>query len=266
MKFDYYKAGIEAKPDHVIGFISSQIDLSDVEATSPKNGYERAYNIKRGDKVHAVIQYGGASVGTRVCAHASGDASPEFAEMIRSEFTDHLLIRADVAIDYCESGAWDSLAGLAIENADRYGVNVDHRGDFHGEKRGRTLYMGSRQSPVFHRIYEKGKREKANPDWVRAELELKPKTASSRAIYAKCNAEQMWFASKWSQNFLTTLTGAFGMQPAPPGTVRGKTDHERALEHLAKQYGRILGVELERHGGDVAEFGQYIAELISQVR
>lgn len=266
MRFDYYKAGIEAKPDHVIGFISSQIDLSDVEATTPKNGYERAYSVKRGDSVHAVVQFGGSNVGTRVCAHASGEASPEFAEIIRGEFPEHLLLRADVAIDYCESGAWDSLYAFALENADRFGVKVKHNGDFHRQEDGRTVYIGSRQSPVFHRIYEKGKKEKANPDWVRAELELKPKTASARAIYAKCNPEQMWFASKWSQSFLTTLTGAAGIQPAPPGTVRVKTDHERALEHLARQYGKILGVELERLGGDVAEFGQYIADLITQVR
>lgn len=266
MRFDYYTASIDAKPDHVIGLIASKIDLSDIEPASPKNGFERAYNIVRGGDVHARIQYGGPSVGNRVWVSASGDRSPEFAAMVREEYPDHLLLRADVAIDYCESGAWDSLSALALETADSFGIKVKHLGDFHRQEDGRTLYIGSRQSPVMHRLYEKGKAENTNPDWVRAELELKPKTVSSRAIYAKCDPEQMWFASKWSQHFLTTLTGAVGIQPAPPGTVRAKTDRERALEHLAKQYGRILGVELERLGGDVAEFGQYIADLISQVR
>jgi hypothetical protein len=264
MRFDYYTAGIDEKPSHVIGMFESYFDLCDVIATTPKNGYERAYNIKRGDTVHARLQFGGQNVGGRVWASASGNQSVQFAEIVREEYRDHLLLRADVAIDYCESGAWDSLAALAIENADTYRIKVKHLGDFHRQEDGRTLYIGSRNSPVMHRLYEKGKQTGGDPNHVRAELELKPKTLKAREIYARCNPEQMWFASKWSQHFLATLTGASGMQPAPPGTVRDKTDHQRALEHLAKQYGRILGIELERLGGDVTQFGQYIADLITQ--
>jgi hypothetical protein len=266
MRFDYYTAGIEASPQRVLDCIASQIDLSDVEPATPKNGYERAYNVTRGDTVHARVQFGGTNVGTRVYASASGDASPEFARIIRDEFPEHLLIRADVAIDYCESGAWDSLSTLALEVADKYRLKVKHSGDFHRQQDGRTLYIGSRKSPVFQRVYEKGKQQNTDPDWVRAEVEIKPKTERAREAFAKAQPADMWAAAKWSQSFLRTLTDVVGIRPAPPGTVRTKTDHERALEHLARQYGRILGVELERVGGDVAAFGQFVADLIIEVR
>ncbi|MCY1312622.1 hypothetical protein D9M69_552390 [compost metagenome] len=53
------------------------------------------------------------------------------------------------------------------------------------------------------------------------------------------------------------------MQPAPPGTVRQKTDDERALEFMSKQYGNILRRKLEALGGDMEAFGLFVAQLVA---
>ena len=264
MRFDYYTASIEAKSDHVLDYLQSSFEQSDVVASTPKNGYERAYNVVRGESVLARVQFGGNSVGTRVWASASGDRAPAFAEAVRSEFSGHNLLRADVAIDYCEEGAWDSLYALGIETADRFGLKVTHVGDYHRQQDGRTLYIGSRTSAAMKRIYEKGKQTGGNPNHVRAELELKPQNAKAKQVYSFASPEQMWMATKWTQHVLCVLKGIEGMQPAPPGTIRTLTDDERALEFMAKQYGNILRKKLEALGGDVESFGLFVAGLISE--
>lgn len=264
MRFDYYTASIDAKSDHVLSHIHGSYDQSDIVPTAPKNGYERAYNVVRGDSVLARIQWGGNSVGTRVWASASGDRAPAFAEILRSEFRGHNLLRADVAIDYCEPGAWESLYNLGLQTADMYGLKVRHLGDYHREQDGRTLYIGSRNSAAMKRIYEKGKQTGGDPDHVRAELELKPQNAKAKQVYAYATPEQMWMATKWTQHVLKVLTGVNGMQPAQPGTIRTLTDDDRALEFMAKQYGNILRRKLEALGGDVESFGLFVAQLVAQ--
>lgn len=264
MRFDYYTASIDAKPDHVLGFLNGSFEQSDIVPTAPKNGYEKAYNVTRGDSVLARVQWDGVSVGARVWASASGDRAPDFAGLVRSEFSDHNLLRADVAIDYCEEGAWDSLYSLGLQTADLYNLKVTHVGDYHREQDGRTLYIGSRKSAAMERIYEKGKQTGGDPNYVRAELELKPQNARAKQVYAHATPEQMWHATKWTQHVIKVLTGSEGMQPAPPGTIRNLTDDERALDFMARQYGNILRRKLEAVGGDIHSFGLFVSQLIAE--
>lgn len=261
MNFDYYTAGIEANPDHVIGHLESSYDLCSVIPSTPKNGYERAYSVSRGETVLARVQYGGPSVGTRVWVSASGDKAPEFAGIIRAGFPVHSLLRADVAIDYCEPGAWESLYNLGLQTADMFKLKARHVGDYHRAEDGRTLYVGSRSSPAMQRIYEKGKQTGGDPDHVRSELELKPQNANAKLAYASATPEQMWMATKWTQHVLRVLTGLTGMQPAPPGTVRTMTDHERAISFMGKQYGKIIAHQLELLGGDMEAIALWIVGL-----
>jgi len=264
MRFDYYTASIDAKADRVLDYLNSSFECSDITPATPKNGYERAYNIVRGDSVLARVQWGGNSVGARVWASASGDRAPAFAAVVRDGFREHNLIRADVAIDYCEPGAWDILYALGLETADKFGLKVTHVGDYHRKQDGRTLYIGSRTSAAMKRIYEKGKQTGGDPDHVRAELELKPQNAKAKQVYAYASPEQMWMATRWTQYVLRFLMGVNGVQPAPPGTIRQLTDDERALEFMAKQYGNILRRKLDLLGGDVESFGLFVAQLVAQ--
>lgn len=264
MKFDYYTASIDAKPDVVIDYLHSSFPLAEVVTSTPKNGYERACNVVRDDLVLARIQWGGKATGTRTWASASGDRAHQFASVIRDEFKEHNLLRADVAEDYCEEGAWDSLYNLGIETADKFSLKVRHVGDYHRQEDGRTLYIGSRSSPAMQRIYEKGKQLGGDPNHVRSELEVKPQNAKAKQVYAYASPEQMWLATKWSQYVLGVLTGVTGMQPAPLGTVREISDDDRALEFMFKQYGNVLRRKLEAMGGDIESFGLFLARGIEE--
>jgi len=264
-RFDWYTASIDAPADHVIGSLESAFDLSEVRPSTPKNGYERAYNVVRGDTVLARIQFGGDSVGTRVWASASGDRAEAFAGVVREHFKDHSLLRADVAVDYDEPCAWDSLSGLAIQTADAFKLKVRHVGDFHREQDGRTLYIGSRSSAAMERLYEKGKQLGQSPDWVRLELEFKPQNARAKQVYAQATPEQMYMATKWTRHIWEVLNGpSSSIRPAAPGTVRQPSDDDRALEFMAKQYGNVLRRKLAALGGDVESFGLYVAGLVAK--
>ena len=52
-RFDWYTASIGAEPAEVIARFESSFELSDVQASTPKNGYERAYNFVRGSTILA---------------------------------------------------------------------------------------------------------------------------------------------------------------------------------------------------------------------
>ena len=263
-RFDWYTASIGAEPAEVISRFESSFDLSDVQASTPKNGYERAYNFVRGSTVLARVQFGGSSVGSNVWAASSGDCAPDFADVVRGHYPVHNLLRADVAIDYDEPGAWDSLSGLAIATADAFGLKVRHVGDFHREQDGRTLYIGSRSSAAMQRLYEKGKQLGQSVDWVRAELELKPQSSVAKAAYASASPEQMFLATKWTRSIWEALNGPTQLlRPCPPGSVKVKSDDDRALDFMAKQYGNVLRRKLESLGGDVEAFGLFVAGLIS---
>lgn len=262
-EFDWYTASIPTKPEAVIDALAGAYELSDVQPSTPKMGYERAYKIIRGETVLARVQFGGPSVGLNVWACASGDQAPEFARVVRTAFPAHGLLRADVKLDYDEPGAWDSLAGLAIGTADQFRLKVKHHGDFHREQDGRTLELGSRSSVAFQRIYEKGKQLGQSPDWVRAELELKPQNHRAKALYASASPEQVYMATKWSRHLYEVLNGpTAALRPAPAGRIRKKTDDERALEFMGKQYAKPLLRLLESVGGDIEAFGLRVAGLI----
>ncbi|WP_373434745.1 hypothetical protein, partial [Pseudomonas aeruginosa] len=68
-----------------------------------------------------------------------------------------------------------------------------------------------------------------------------------------------------TQHLYEVLNGpSAAMRPAPPGTVRKKSDDERAMEFMAKQYGNVLRRNLEAMGGDLESFGAYIAGLVTK--
>lgn len=263
-QFDWYAASISANPHDVLTCLEASFDLSSIQATTPKNGYERAYSVVRGSTVLARVQFGGSSVGARVWACATGDQAQPFAKVVRDNFHGHHLLRADVAIDYDEEGAWDSLSALAIQTADQYKLKVQHVGDFHRQKDGRTINIGSRTSAAYQRTYEKGKQLGMSPHWVRQELELKPQNHEARLLYGLVSPEEMYQATKWTQHVWRVLNGpTSALRPAPAGSVRKQTDDERALDFMAKQYGNVLRRRLEALGGDVEAFGSFVACLIS---
>ena len=85
-----------------------------------------------------------------------------------------------ISVDWAESQDTNSEKGTGFQNGARK-PNVEHKGNWKRPNgRGRTLNIGSRESGMYVRVYEKGRAEGDPEDnWQRAEVEFK---ASDRIL------------------------------------------------------------------------------------
>ena len=116
-----------------------------------------------------------------------------------------------------------------------------------GSKKGKTLYIGRRESGKVLRVYEKGKQlgDETSP-WVRAEVELRNK---SRLI--------PWLAVTQAGQFLAGAYPALRFLSAEQSRLRtvqraGQISYATMVKNLRTQGGKSLHVMTIVHGGDAA--------------
>lgn len=243
-RWDWYQATLpESSRDEVISALLSQFELSDVRPGRPKNGYSFGAEIARGDKVLSTIWWGG-NPGCHVTG--TGESAPKVAEAIREVAPAHRVTRCDVCKDWVEEGLFDRLSEELTEYAQSKGVKINQQGDWiRGEAR--TLYLGSRNSPVQLVVYEKGYQAGGNTDWVRMEVRVRP-SKDKKEVVAAWQPGNCWTASRWLVEALEAL-GFAKLDHRSVGTVRQQSDEERARAALIGQYGRIIQQWAEELGG-----------------
>ena len=259
--FDWYSASIDCHISDAQSVIRKHYPTADLAIARPQHGYTHADRLvdQRGETL-VTFMYGGKSQGSRVHVFATGAAAPKFASVVRDEFPDHHLTRADVALDYDEPGAWPSLYGHGVKVSHQRSITNRYVGPASCEAdettvHGRTLYIGSRSSVSMLRIYEKGKKDdRTRPNWVRVEYEFKPSKEAARLYYAKASPSEILSATKLGVAFYGLLGAVVKASPVPAGTIRAPTSHARALEALKRQYAATMLKQLEICGGDIHTF------------
>lgn len=266
--FDWYACSLDHAPEHIMHDLLLSYRHGRWAHVKPKNGYSDAMSLFMPDlSVAATLFWGGSSQGSAVFAFATGSNAHTFASVIRSLYPVHRLVRADVAIDFNEPGAWVSLHGLAhYLHQNNYVRNTPHYvGDLGMEAvdsphvKGRTIYLGSRQSVHYGRIYEKGKKDNPSmPDWVRVEVEFKPR-GDARYAYASATPAQCLAATRMGSELLRILLNASALRPCPAGAVRSLTDFERSANALVSQWSPFIRKLLEeRFHGDMLACMEYL--------
>lgn len=246
--FDYYQASVETSPEHVIPALQERFPHSSIDSEKATNGYDRACVIHRGDNKILRIQWGG-NTGSMTQIRGTGENAPECASAIRELWPVHRLQRADVCEDYSEEGVFKTMTDYGLYLAEQYALKVDQRGDWARDDvmgKGRTLYLGSRQSLAFLRVYEKGK-EKAvrsggeceDSDHTRAEAEIKPQNKSQAYRLAQLEPRDYWRCSPWLNEYSTILFQS-DMERIRLHTVRKVSDDEMAFRFMLKQYGGVM--------------------------
>jgi len=254
--FDYYQASVSASPERVIPALLEQYPHASVDHDRPTNGYERASVIHRGDIKLCRIQWGG-NTGQNTQIRGTGENAPQCAEVIRLLWPEHRLQRADVAEDYSEPGVWETMSQYGLYLAEQHSLKIDQRGDWNRNDvmgKGRTLYLGSRQSLAFLRVYEKGK-EKAvrsggeitDPDHVRAEAEIKPQNKGQAYKLATYQPRDYWRCSPWLNQYSTILFREH-MERIRLWTVTKKSDDDMAFAYMLKQYGAVIARQIAANG------------------
>lgn len=254
--FDWYAASIDSTPDIVINTLKLSYPNESLEPCRANNGFTHADKLvdPSGDTV-LTFWYGGCQQGSKVFVFASGQYAQRFSEVVRFDFPDHELVRADVAIDYDDEGVYLSLMKHGIRTSRAVSVKNRFIGEAGSEfaqssSDGRSLYIGSRSSVSMIRIYEKGKKDdKTRPNWVRSEFEFKPKGSEARLYYAKASLSQIVSATKLGKAFFSALGVAVSAVAVAAGTVRVKSCHDRAFEYLIRQYQNTIKKQLAIVGG-----------------
>lgn len=243
--FDWYACSIEASIESVIQGIWDHYPHATLEIARPKNGFSHAdfLVLPSGEPV-CTFMYG--RISNFPFVFSSGLHADRFSRVVRHVFPVHKLVRADVAMDFEQPGAYLSLFEHGIRAAESVAVSARYVGPALAEtavecSAGRTLYLGSRSSVGMMRIYEKGKKDCPDrPNWVRVEFEFKPKNAEARYHYALASPLEIISAMKLPRAFFEPLTDLVDSASVRPGTIRRPTDLDRTLDHLKKQYGKAL--------------------------
>lgn len=248
--FDAYVVNVHLSDvDLLRDRICKELDL-DFVATRPKFGYAYAYRLFRGDINHGLLQFGGDNVGGGIYVSILGGMAGAFRDFLRAWRFEYGVLRADVAFDSVGS-VFNEVARIAQDLIVERRLSSSVAGDWVNGT-GRTLYIGSRQSLCFGRIYEKwvqlGLPEPAAFD--RVEFEFKP---HKKARVAAASLEPIDFikSSRWASDLCNQLFAASLFSSLSLDRPRAQSDHNRALAHLIKQYRKTISHELDNCGGCV---------------
>lgn len=262
-EFDAYSASVDAERLHVLDYLEQALLEAGFET-------QRAFgpNVPFYDKNDLILDEGGH----RLCSVRSGGqngtpfveckgaASVTVAAELKESFPDHLPARIDSALDLRGPEVFEKLHQLA-KAYERSGVKLNQVGaQIENLDRGTTLYLGSRSSPFYVRIYQKGLKHAeecglsgdAIPDdlrnWVRVELECKPKKRWAKNKARSLTAEGLWGGSPWVRKFANE---AFQIK-AERVTMREKRESnlQRSFRYSAEQYGATHCEMIDRIGLD----------------
>lgn len=270
MRFDWYAATIDAPPNVILGTLVERMGAHGVESTRGLHGYTEGWEIKGENGTVARVLAGGRNPHPH--AWASGSDTDAFVEAVRSSWRDsHTVSRMDSAEDFQGAGAdtWERLNAMCLAIADEQRLKVSQAGDYHRLRDGRTLYVGSKKSPVFLRLYEKGKQLRSQvtegadlipDDWCRLEVQVRPAKDAKRAA-AHVSPEQAWGFAAWTAQLAERCIGLD--VPRVQMHVWREADDARALWFMARQYGLMLK-RLRADLGDWAAVGQCVGEVIDR--
>lgn len=262
MRFDYYSASVPATLSHCL----HEFKKYDPTPMRPINGIKRYPVGFQGDG-SSVRFYSGPDQPFPLMV-ASGESAPVGCDFIRQTYPAHRVTRLDAAQDYCAPGAFKMLVDQVEPIARHANVAVQFIGDPSDDQTdGRTMYFGSRTSDVRLMVYEKGLeqigkgRKNISPDWVRMELKVNfRKQLKSRA--ATFEPLQLYGRSRWSAKVAEAVLGSLP-EYIPDPSLR-QTDARKALDHMCRQYGRVMTAVAAEMGPE--EFLQHIAEVIGYAK
>ena len=267
MRWDWYQATVPAASDRVIAALVAGYPGAEVHQGRGLHGFAYRSDLQAGGDTVATVLHGGSNPMPN--AWASGELAPRFAGVLRDVFPQHRVTRFDACQDFEEPGVFDRLSKMVLSFADAHKLKVSHAGDWHRGQDGRTLYLGSRSSPVLARLYEKGiqQREAAQTlgepvraDWVRLELRVRPE-GPAREVCATMQPEQAWGLSRWSPQLLRAVM-ATEVRRVSMHNSRVPDAH-LSFHHMVGQYANVLNF-MRAEAGGWREIGELIGQLLER--
>lgn len=216
-------------------------------------GYSHAAELVHPDTLgrRCVIQYGEAHSKPNVVAEGTHEYdAPALYEALCLHFAGLWSpSRLDAALDFHDSPqAFDILARLLLDFAAQRGITIDQRGDW---ERGikRTLYLYSRESRFYVRLYEYKEHHGHGPD-CRLELETKLKRAAERLALTNRTPLEMLAMCPATFEVVQALDLLSERIPVTPGP-RPPSSIERDKAFLASTAAPALLRLIAHHAGAI---------------
>lgn len=260
MKFDWYQASIPNVPPLAVMEALAKSDYyGDWEQTKPGKGYDVGARFVVAGQTLFSMSYGGQNEQFGPNVQGTGGNAPKVAELIRANWPEHRVSRVDACEDFHSGEVYDYLRKKALKVAKEHKVKVrEIIKPLEESDDGRTLYLGSPSSSITSRIYEKGKKSGLSPDWVRAEIQVRPQKLMKDCA-AQLTPLQVWGLANWSVDVAKVL-GAKDLQKIDV-QIYQRSDHDRAYRFMLKQYRRVLERMLADHGSPETVGAQIFYDL-----
>lgn len=245
-RWDWYQSTVMIQDPQDSGLVDVLLGawpLSDWAPAKNLNGYTNGGQIIRGERTLCHVCWGGQ---LGVNCKSTSDESPTLAAALKAFGKPHMPTRVDSCVDWRNPDLFDSLSAALIKFATENRLAINQQGDWvRGESR--TIYLGSKDSPVRLVVYEKGYEQggDAPKDWVRMEARIRPKREHRQNV-------SMWepdhaFTASWLPAALKCL-GWDDLVRQSVGTVWKRSDAERSRHALVKQYGAIMAAWADELG------------------
>lgn len=248
-RFDWYQATVSAGVDELKASLSGLAVGSWEAMERVPHGYGFGAVLNDADGAVVRLWWGGTHEYPHVVA--SGEPAQSAADLLRGEFPQHRVTRADVCTDYAEPGAYDRLQELALSVAKERGIKVGTAGDHLLTMQGRTLYLGSSASHTRLRLYDKAAELRAKfdgqfaklaeiPDELtRFECQVRPQTREAKAAAAIADPVALMGSAAWMRELVRRVDG-LDLAPFQAGRAWRQSDDDRAYAAMLAQYGGIL--------------------------
>ena len=260
--FDAYNATVHAHAWPVLDYLEQALLDGGLEPTRVDGPKVPCYStntllLKPNGERFLSVRYGGQNYHPFV--ECKGPHSALIADCLRREFAlEHFPSRIDSAYDLHGPGVFERLHEIA-KLFEARGRNLDYAGAaVENPDRGTTIYLGSRKSEAYVRIYQKGLKlaDELNlpPDqisdelryWVRVELEAKPDKRPARIRARTLCPSSLWGSSSWVREFATMALSIDAQRVIMH--ERRETDLERSTRAMFKMFGPTILANVEALG------------------
>lgn len=247
-RFDWYQGTIPAPLNDVLESLHSLGEGVRISHGKGKHGYAHEAVLNDAGGPIARVWHGGC----HEYPHAvlTGEHAHPGAELIRAQFPDHTVSRADACEDF-DKPVFDSIQEAMLTAAKAHRVKVGTAGDHLLTKQGRTLYLGSAKSVCRMRLYDKAAEMRARvgrdpiklaaiPEHLtRLESQVRPASAEARRAFARIEPIEVMGCSAWQREVWRLVMG-MDLDPVEVRKPWRQSDDDRAYAFLLAQYGKVL--------------------------
>jgi hypothetical protein len=254
--FDWYQATIPRPVDDVLEVLFGLAPGLSISHQKGKFGYA-SMTVLGSDQDGSVARVWHGGSHEHPNAILSSEWAQPGAELIRASFPVHSVSRLDVREDFSDEGAFDRILPVMVAASERHRVKPSCAGDWAVRNdQARTFYLGSEQSAVRMRLYDKraemlGKyatdvdRERACqalniPDQLaRLEAQIRPEKKEAKMRFASVEPEQALGSARWMREVWKGVSG-LDLTAMQVGRGYRQSDDERARKWMLLSYGGVL--------------------------